>query len=200
MTHWNPIPGETPIDPSGLKVKGVITRAELNEAEAANVRKAIVKYLSRKPTRRMAPFDLRWGKRLHAEMFGDVWKWAGVFRVGDTNIGVSHPHIETQLYNLLHDLLAWGEHGRSLQDQAVLLHHRAVQIHPFPNGNGRWSRLLSNIWLKRNGEPIVRSPEEVIGTVSKHRAEYIAAIRQADRVEYASLQELHRRFLETSRD
>jgi hypothetical protein len=109
MTAWNPIPGETPIDPSGLKVKGIITRAELNEAEAANVRKAIVKYLSRKPTRRMAPFDLRWAKRLHTEMFGDVWKWAGVFRVEDTNIGASHQHIETRLYNLLHDLLAWGK-------------------------------------------------------------------------------------------
>ena len=84
----------------------------------------------------MAPFDLRWAKRLHAEMFGDVWKWAGVFRMGDTNIGVSHRHIETQLYNLLHDLLAWGKHGRTLQDQAVFLHHRAVQIHPFPTATG----------------------------------------------------------------
>ena len=89
-------------------------------------------------------------------------------------------------------------HGRNLQDQAVFLHHRAVQIHPFPNGNGRWSRLLSNIWLKRNDELIVRWPEEVIGTVSMHRAEYIAAVRQADQGEYVPLQELHRRFLETS--
>ena len=26
--------------------------------------------------------------RLHKEMFGDVWKWAGKFRERDTNIGV----------------------------------------------------------------------------------------------------------------
>ena len=41
-----------------------------------------------------------------------------------------------------------------LSEQAVLLHHRAVQIHPFENGNGRWSRLLANIWLKKHAHPI----------------------------------------------
>jgi hypothetical protein len=35
------MPGETPIDVSGLKRKGISTRAELNEAEAENIRKAV---------------------------------------------------------------------------------------------------------------------------------------------------------------
>jgi Fic family protein len=30
------------------------------------------------------------------------------------------------------------------------LHYRAVVIHPFLNGNGRWSRMLANIYLKQN--------------------------------------------------
>jgi Fic-DOC domain mobile mystery protein B len=196
VSVWDTIPGETPIDPSGLKVAGIITRAELNEAEAANVRKAIVKYLSGKPTGRMAPFDLRWARRLHQEMFREVWKWAGTFRLGDTNIGVPYRHIEPQLHTLLTDLRSWGQYGTNLVDQAVLLHHRAVQIHPFPNGNGRWSRLLSNVWLKLHDQPVVRWPEEVIGAVSKSRGEYIAAIRQADEGDYGPLRELHRKFLE----
>jgi Fic family protein len=27
---------------------------------------------------------------------------------------------------------------------AVRLHHRLVSVHPFPNGNGRWSRLAAD--------------------------------------------------------
>ena len=55
---WNPIPGETPIDISGLKVTGVTNRQERSVVEAENVRKAIVKYLGGSLTRRTAKFDL----------------------------------------------------------------------------------------------------------------------------------------------
>jgi len=40
MAVWKPIPGETPIDDiSGLKPKGVTTRAQFNDVEARNIRK-----------------------------------------------------------------------------------------------------------------------------------------------------------------
>lgn len=104
MSFNVPIPGETPIDPSGLKVKGVTNRRELSEVEAENVRKAVARYLAKKPTKRQAPFDLAWAKKLHGQMFGDVWKWAGSFRQEDLNIGVSWKMIEVQLYELLQNL------------------------------------------------------------------------------------------------
>jgi len=74
MSGWGLLPGETPIDVSGLKCKGIGTRSELNRAEAENIRKAVVKYLAAKPSSRSAPFNLAWTKRLHKPMFGDVWK------------------------------------------------------------------------------------------------------------------------------
>jgi hypothetical protein len=77
---WELLPGETPIDRSGLKRKGITKRAGLNRAEAANIRKAVVKYLAAKPSGRSAPFTLTWVKRVHKQMFGDVWRWAGNFR------------------------------------------------------------------------------------------------------------------------
>jgi fido (protein-threonine AMPylation protein) len=89
MPAWQPIPGETPIDPSGLKIPGVTTRRELSIVEAENIRKAVVKYLAARPSERAAPFDFHWCLRLHQEMFGDVWEWAGVPRSRDGyNIGV----------------------------------------------------------------------------------------------------------------
>jgi hypothetical protein len=36
---WEAIPGETPIDTSGLKIRGVRTRDELDTVEAENIRK-----------------------------------------------------------------------------------------------------------------------------------------------------------------
>lgn len=81
-------------------------------------------------------------------MFGDVWRWAGSFRKRETNIG-SPPHeIELRLHNLLDHLKAWQVSEMSLIEQAVVLHHLAVQIHPFPNGNGRWARMVANILVE----------------------------------------------------
>jgi len=42
-----PIPGQTPLDDlSGLRDKRILTTAELNSAEAENIRKATLKYLA----------------------------------------------------------------------------------------------------------------------------------------------------------
>src|SRR5262249_54484783 len=167
MTGWKPLPGETPIDDvSGLKVKGITTWKELNALEAENVRKVTVKYLAKKPTRRMARFDLPWTLRLHRQMFGEVWKWAGTIRTGDVNIGVSWHQIEASLQTLLDNLACWEQHGTDLLEQAVTLHHKAVFFHPFLNGNGRWARMLANIWLKLHRHAPTEWPEEMIGTQS----------------------------------
>jgi Fic-DOC domain mobile mystery protein B len=194
MSGWWLLPGETPIDVSGLKRKGISTRSELNRAEAENIRKAVVKYLAAKPSRRSAPFTLSWVKRLHKEMFGDVWKWAGEFRKENLNIGGDWHQVPLQLQALLDDLRFWEELGICWLDQAARLHHRAVLVHPFPNGNGRWARLLANIWLKRHGQSITEWPEETIGSSSVIRGEYIAAIQAADQGDEGPLREIHRRF------
>ncbi len=198
VTGWPTLPGETPIDDiSGLTVKGVTTRSELNKIEAENVRKAVVKYLAATPTRRTARFDLLWVLQLHREMFGDVWTWAGTIRTTVTNIGVAPNQIEVGLAGLLDDLAFWEQQGEDELQQAVMLHHRAVHIHPFKNGNGRWARLLANIRLRLLGHQLTEWPEETIGAESVIRDEYIAAIKAADEGEYGPLLDLHGRFAAT---
>lgn len=190
-----PIPGQTPLDDlSGLRVKNIRKTAELNAAEAENIRKATLKYLAARPTSRSARFDVRWLCRLHVEMFGDVWAWAGTFRKSETNIGCKPCEIEERLHNLLEDLKAWQASDMPLLEQAVRLHHVAVQIHPFPNGNGRWSRMAANIWLKLHSAEPIEWPETTIGTASTIRGEYLEAIKAADRGDYAKLLSLHERF------
>jgi len=71
MTDWesSSVPGETPIDPSGLRSPDLITtRRELAAAEARNINEAFLKYLAAKPTTRSAPFDFDWFLELHREI------------------------------------------------------------------------------------------------------------------------------------
>jgi Fic-DOC domain mobile mystery protein B len=191
---WNAIPGETPIDISGLKISGINNRQELSVVEAENVRKAIVKYFGGSLSRRTAKFDRAWMLKLHHEMFGDVWKWAGKARTSDLNLGSPWHQVTTRIQDLCADLAYWEMHWPDVLEQAVHLHHRAVQIHPFLNGNGRWARLLANIWLKLHKQPLTEWPEDAIGATSVIRDDYLAAIRAADTGDFALLIELHRRF------
>lgn len=184
--------GETPLDDlSGLKSRAIRTRAQLDTAEMSNIQQALLRYTMRPPSRRDAPFDVAWMLRLHRDMFGKVWRWGGALRRHDTNIGVSPERIEQHLHELQEDLHAWAKSAMSLTEQGARLHHRAVWIHPFPNGNGRWARLLANIWLLRHDRRLVRWPEATIGTESPIREEYLRAIRAADRGDLATLIALH---------
>jgi Fic-DOC domain mobile mystery protein B len=192
---WRTIPGETPIDPSLLKDRSITTRLELCRAEALNIAKAHVKYLAGALTKRLAPFDYAWLLRLHREMYCEVWLWAGQARQVDLNMGVKWPDVPRQVLALTQDLPCWAESGMSLLGQATRLHYRAVWIHPFMNGNGRWARLLANIWLGLHKTPLVLWPEENIGQESLIRKQYIKALQDADDGDFGPLVALHDQYL-----
>ncbi len=194
MPPFESLPGETPIEVSGLRVKGILTRQQLHVVEAANIRTAAQKYLASKPSPRTAPFHLQWVRKVHKEMFGKVWSWAGQLRTTELNLGLSAPHVESALHSLMEDLAFWKTNNMPLIEHAAMLHHRAVYIHPFLNGNGRWARLLANIWLKRHRHPITEWPEQTLGNESIIRKEYLVAIQTADKADYQSLIQLVSRY------
>src|SRR3546814_5189077 len=50
------------------------------------------------------------------------------------------------LRQLIDDTRYWVEHGTYPPDEiAVRFSHRLVAIHPFPNGNGRFSRMVGDM-------------------------------------------------------
>jgi fido (protein-threonine AMPylation protein) len=125
-------------------------------------------------------------------MFEDVWGWAGRLRRSVTNIGIKPAHIEHQLYELSLNLPYWRESPPLTQ--AARLHHQAVHIHPFENGNGRWSRALANIWLRVLGYPMTIWPATALSEESEIRAAYIATIQAADRGNEQPLIDMHTRY------
>ena len=195
MGTWESIDDETPIDPSFLINKGILCREELDAAEAKNIAPVIARYLASKPTKSEAPFTYAWCLQLHRDMFCDVWQWAGQIRSVDVNIGIPFATIGTQLSTLLDDLPHWSDCGQPMIEQSARLHHRAVQIHPFSNGNGRWARMLGNIWLRLNEGTFVEWPEDAIGSTSAIRSEYIVAIKSWDHGDAAPLIDMHRKYL-----
>lgn len=193
------LPGETPIDDaSGLRVVGITTRKQLSLHEAQNIRKTLTRYFANELTPTIAPFTSSWALSLHDEMFGEVWDWAGQIRTSNTNIGIPFYLVQEQLHNLLEDLKSWNGAGMDLVEQAARLHHRSVQIHPFPNGNGRRGRMLTNIWLTMNARLYVNWPESTIGEVSTLRQSYIKALKLADSGDLDPFIEMHRQHLATT--
>ena len=75
-------------------------------------------------------------------------------------------------------------------------HHRFVWIHPFVNGNGRTTRLVTDLIALKCGEaPFTLYVREV----GELRSKYIQAIRQADRGDFTELRTLVRGGLLRSR-
>jgi len=172
--------GNTPIDDDealGLKLTWVRTRADLNQAEAANIldaRRAI-----RSPALAEVLDDL-WLRQLHRRMFGDVWDWAGTYRLSDRNIGIDWTEVPAAVRNLVQDAQAWF--GDDDQPTPVArFHHRLVAIHPFPNGNGRHSRAAADHLSNALAIPPPTWGARTYPDTAGLRAAYLAALRTADR-------------------
>ena len=132
---------------NGLKLKWITLRSELNEAEARNIAQAQLWLASNKKKDVCSDTFLR---KLHKKMFCDVWIWAGEYRTTERNIGVAPYQIPMKLMQLFDDLNFWIDNKTySNHEIAVRLHHKLVQIHPFPNGNGRVSRLMADLVLQK---------------------------------------------------
>ena len=197
MIHsTQPIDDATPLDDiSGLKLPSgkVYSLKEIYVAEANNIALATIKYLSAPPSKKEAPFSYEWLSQLHVEMFGNVWEWAGKFRLVELSIGIKAYQVPTALKELADDIAYWDKNKIfDIFETATRIHHRAVQIHPFQNGNGRWSRMLANIYLRQNGSMPVKWQEDLLSKENPKRDEYILALKAADNGDYSSLIEMHK--------
>jgi Fic-DOC domain mobile mystery protein B len=170
----------TPVRPeevAALRVP-IVDRQQLNEIEAANVQAGRAWALrSRKDC-----FTDAYLAELHRRMFGDVWKWAGSYRTHDVNIGGTPPHeIAVSVRAALDDARYWVDNATyPAPEIAVRLHHRLVLIHPFVNGNGRSTRLLADVIVKRlKADPLTWGSASLVETGEARQA-YVAALKAAD--------------------
>jgi len=185
------IEGQSPLEDEekeGLKIKSISTREELDEFEQQNIEKAIEWTLKRN-------FKLediiteKFIRELHKHMFDQVWTWAGQFRKSNKNIGVDKFHISSELRQLFDDCKYWIENKTFSDDEiSIRFKHRLVKIHPFPNGNGRHSRLMADILIEKIfGKQIFSWGNKNLCKQSDNRKNYIKAIIEADNGNYKPL-------------
>ncbi len=190
----DPLPyGATPIDDSsGLKLSWIRTREQLNIAEAENILKASSRYFSGRkfPTKWFYDGFLR---KIHENMFKDVWGWAGVYYQGPLrNIGIPSVHIPIQVRELCNDVLFWlgDKTDLTFLEQSARIHFRLAQIHPFHNGNGRHARLCADLYLQSLLGQRSTWPERVLTVGSNLRKDYIQSLKNADLGDYSDLTRL----------
>lgn len=163
----------------------ITTRADLNEAEQANIDDAVAWIQRRRDAELLAEGFVF---ELHRRMFGDVWSWAGSTRKTGKNIGIDPVQIHIQLGGLLRDARYWMDHESFPPDEiAVRLHHGLVAIHSFPNGNGRHARLTADLLIVQLGGAPFSWGGGTLRDIGTLRAEYISALRAADQHDFAPL-------------
>lgn len=175
----------TPLDDETLRgmIPGLTTQTELDEFEAAGIARALMWTQS---SRKMKSDLLTVSGlcSLHKKMFEDTWKWAGQFRLRDTNIGVSPSRIQSDLQILLGDVNFWIENKTyDIEEILARFHHKLVWIHPFPNGNGRFSRLATDLLAAKLEQPGFTWGSENLGKAGQQRQSYILALKEADKTE-----------------
>ena len=178
----------TPLEPDAqrhLRQSWITTRADLNEAEQANIL-AGRQWAYRS---RMNPTDEADLRRLHARMFGDVWAWAGRFRTIEVNIGdIKSYEVPAKLREFLDTVRYWIEHETYQPDEITArYHHGLVLIHPFTNGNGRHTRLAADLLCRQLDRPAFTWGRVSLDSNSEVRARYIAALQAADNHDIAPL-------------
>ena len=181
--------GSTPLDPNereGLLPTSITTQGELNAFEQANIFEAERWALGRKHLDCLTDSFVR---ALHRRMLKRVWKWAGSYRTTNKNLGVDWPQVPAEVRKACADGCFWIEHHTYDWDElAARVHHRLVCIHPFPNGNGRHARLMSDVLLKTHGRrPFSWGSAESLVVPGEVRAAYLAALRAADGRDFGPL-------------
>lgn len=191
LDEFHYIFGQTPLEAeerNGLKIKTISNREELNEFEELNIEKAIEWSMKKKIKMR----DLLSEKlimELHKKMFGDVWKWAGNYRLTNKNIGVDKFQIGIKIRNLLDDCNYWIKKKVFEEDEiAIRFKHKLVAIHPFPNGNGRHSRLMADLIIEKiYGKSSFSWGRYNLSDKPQLRSFYIKSLQMADRGNYSYL-------------
>lgn len=162
----------------GLIPSYITQRRELNEVEQINVTEGERWAFSR--TRNVLDVDFL--RKLHKQMFGEVWRWAGDYsKERNRRLGSDDYQIPIDLHGLMGDAQAWMEFKAFSPDEtAVRFHHRLTQIHPFPNGNGRFSRTAGDLFITQlGGQPFSWGRVNLVDPGATGRA-YIDALRAAD--------------------
>lgn len=172
--------GQTPLHPdlrATLLPQHIQNNSELDEYEEQNIALGI----SWLESQEQDGLDHLFWRKLHKKLFEEVWAWAGKTRAHELQNEEFLP--VHQIQNAVAELQAttqfWIENNTfPPKEIAARFHERLLTIHPFPNGNGRFSRILVSYICRKQ-----KWPEPLwSAAITDHklrRDSYITAVKEA---------------------
>lgn len=140
----------------------------------------------------------------HKEWLGEVYPWAGEYRQVNIGKGGFMFAMSAQVPRLMQEFEK-NELARftpctfdNLEDvleALAITHCELVLIHPFREGNGRISRLLSSLMALQAGLPLL----DFSSIKGKKREEYFAAVQASMGGDYELMLGIFRRVVQASR-
>ena len=141
---------------------------------------------------------------LHRGICSDLTPdWAGRFRLNEVRVGQHSPPPSHQVPMLIHDYFSdlnvrlattSDPEDALLVETLAFAEGRLLSIHPFPDFNGRVTRLLLSEILRRTNLP----PLELAPTGEEKVREYILALRAADSLSWRPLIDCWKKRLESA--
>ena len=139
----------------------------------------------------------------HKQWLGEVYPWAGEYRQVNISKGsfvfamaaqVPRLMLEFERKELARFTPCAFDNLEDVLDALAITHCELVLIHPFRDGNGRLSRLFSQLMALQAGLPLLNF--SVIK--GKQRETYFAAVRAGMGRDYAPMIEVFRKVVKTS--
>lgn len=182
------VDGQTPLDEEekdGLLIPTIATRGELDEFEQRNIEQAVQWTLGRTFKSKVI-FTEEFIRKVHRQMYADVWAWAGDYRKTNKNLRVDKWQIPSSVKSLIDDANYWHENKiYSPEEIAIRFKHRIVSMHCFPNGNGRHSRLMADIIIEKiYKQPVFTWGAMLFSNDKDNRSAYLKALKAADKGDY----------------
>lgn len=139
----------------------------------------------------------------HKQWLGEVYPWAGEYRQVNISKGGFVFAMAAQVPRLMQeferDALARytpcaSDNQEEVLEALAITHCELVLIHPFREGNGRLSRLLSQLMALQAGLPLLNFSS----IKGKQRKAYFAAVRAGMERDYAPMVEIFRKVVKAS--
>jgi cell filamentation protein len=149
-------------EPGGICLNwaGCLSQDEVNSRETNGVNRAKEFVADLAVRSEPAPITLDLIQRIHTEMFGDIYPWAGKWRSvtlakGDVTWTLPRYGWEPVFAEFERDVLALtpflNADDRAVCEFVARLMGEYIALHPFREGNGRSAFILSDLVLLQNG-------------------------------------------------
>lgn len=139
----------------------------------------------------------------HKQWMGEVYPWAGEYRQVNISKGGFVFAMAAQVPRLMQEFERKElkrftpcvfDNPEGVLEALAITHCELVLIHPFREGNGRLSRLLSQLMALQAGLPLLNFS----GIKGKQRVAYFAAVRAGMGRDYAPMVEIFRKVVKAS--